>query len=638
MGAGFGIRSRGVLKEERGVSVVFGAIIILSILFVTFSAYIAAWIPSEGHRRERWHMEEVRESFQELKSAIDTLKLLNSRTVDVKMAADPLPIFQGARSAGRLFVEPAGARFLYAESLGDDNTTSSSYRDKVVLKFLPPKPLDYLIIASAEVGGSAAAQEVSACLEVNGVICQELRYAVNDPTERYHFSALKRVRLSTVSVVKIRFRAATPGTASIRNARIVAWAIPCEYAENEGEASTSTGENRVTLRFTPPTTGDYLIIATANIANTSTSSDTKTKLLVNGVLYADASRRPTSSTAYYSFGTFKKVTLQGGAVSTIVLRYEAAGGTAKIKYAHVAAIRLDQLPNSYYAENENETKASAKKWIEKVINQYASQEAEHLILGTVHVYESGNARFTGAQMSEDGAISEQVYIKGTTAWIYESILMMDRRALPAGSHRDNIQYYGESAAEQAKFGRLISLEIPSLHQMRHGFIRFDANNAYYVDQSWVYELGAVILVQDNASVMVSRFEDVGLVIVDNKDIYGNPLPGDNIRVEVHFIRIKRFDSSISSMGTSTILLAKENSYYEVENSPRENVTISVNSTYRGAWAEYLSWLARVLNAKGYNASFDNSAFRLTILGKRMASGVSDILYYERVTEIEVSLA
>ncbi|MDI6820437.1 MAG: hypothetical protein QMC89_06005 [Candidatus Hodarchaeaceae archaeon] len=637
MGASFGIRSQGIVGEKRGVSVVLGAIIVLAILFVASSAYIAALIPSEGHQREREHMEEVKESFLELKSAIDTLELLGSRTVDVKMAADPMPVFQGARSGGRLSVEPAGARFLYAESLGTDNTTSTSYQDKVVLTFTPPKPLDYLIIASAEVAGSATTQEIWASLEVNGVVHQELRYAVNDPSEWYPLNALKRVKLSSPSAVKIRFKTNTPGTASIRSARIVAWAITCEYAENENEASRVGVENRVTLKFTPSTAGDYLIIATANITNTSTSRDTITRLLINGIEYAGARRRPTSTTAYYSFGNIKKVTLQGGSESTIVIQYESAKGTAKIKYAHVAAIRLDQLPNSYYAENEAPTKTLPKKWIDKVANTYVSQE-DHLILGTIHLKETGIAKFVGAKLLVDGITSEKPYFKGVSAWIYESTLMMDKKSLAAGGHQDKIQYYGESAAEEAKFGRLMSLEVPSLHHMRHGVIRFDINNVYYVDQTWVYELGAVILAQDNASVMVSRFEDVGLVAADNGDIRGNPLPGDNIRVEVHFIRVKRFDTSVSSMGTSTIMLVKENSHYEVENSPRENVTIRVNSTYRDAWAEYLSWLVGELNARGYNASFDDRTLRLTILGKRTSPGVSDILYYERVTEIEVSLA
>ncbi|MCS7132062.1 MAG: hypothetical protein NZ934_04985, partial [Hadesarchaea archaeon] len=205
-----------------------------------------------------------------------------------------------------------------------------------------------------------------------------------------------------------------------------------------------------------------------------------------------------------------------------------------------------------------------------------------------------------------------------------------------GTHVDKLQCWGK-ASWAAKFGRLASLEIPSLHHLRHGLIRFDSNNIYYVDQTWVYELGAVILAQDNASFMVSKFEDVGLVVVDNKDAYGNPLPGDNIRVQVHFIRIKRFDTSLCSTGTSTILLARENSYYRVENSHLENVVVRVSSAYKDAWAEYLSWLAKELSAKGYHATFDNRALRLTILGKKTTLGIRDIFYYEKVTEIEVDL-
>ncbi|MEM2907947.1 MAG: hypothetical protein QXP65_01910, partial [Candidatus Hadarchaeales archaeon] len=300
----------------------------------------------------------------------------------------------------------------------------------------------------------------------------------------------------------------------------------------------------------------------------------------------------------------------------------------KIRYAHVAAVPLSQLQNHYYAEIEGE--------LSQVVNTYSSQAEEHLLLGTVHL-QLHPVQQVGCRFLTDGENSQDLGFVGETSSDWESFFVMDEKALEEGTHTDRLQCWGK-ASWSAKFGRLISLEIPSLHHLRHGLIRFDANNAYYVDQTWVYELGAVILAQGDASFMVSRFEDVGLVVVDNRDAFGNPLPGDNIRVEVHLIRIKRFDSSISSTGTSTILLAKENSYYEVENSPRENVVVRVNSTYKDAWAEYLSWLARELNAKGYHATFDNRSLRLTILGKDTAPGVKDIFYYEKVTEIEVSLA
>ncbi len=609
--------SRGIIKEKRGVSVVFGAIIVLAILLVASFAYIAAWVPSEGHHLEREHVEEVGDAFLELKSAVDTLELLASRSVDVKMAADPLPIFQGARSGGRLSVEPAGAKFFYAESLKVDNTTSTGYRDKLVLTLTPTKLTDYLIIASAEVSRSGTAR-ANVCLEINGVVYQELENAVKNPGDWYPFNGLKKVRLSGPATIKIRYRSTVAGQAAlIRNARLAVWAIACEYAENEAEASTVGTEDRVTLRFTPLRSDNYLLIASATIVNSGL-----VKLRVNENLFADAQRTSTTSSTY-TFGVIKRVSLAGGQEARVVLQYEKG----KIKHAHVAAIPLSQLSNHYYAEVEGE--------LSQVVNAYSSQAEEHLLLGTVHL-RLHPVQQVGCRFLTDGENSQDPGFVGETSSDWESFFVMDEKALGEGAHVDKLQCWGK-ASWSAKFGRLISLEVPSLHRLRHGLIRFDANNAYYVDQSWIYELGAVILAQGNASFMVSRFEDVGLVVVDDKDIYGNPLPGDNIRVEVNFIRIKRFDASISSTGTSTILLARENSRYEVENGPRENVVVRVNSTYRNAWAEYLSWLARELNAKGYLAGFDNRALRLTILGKKTSPGENDIYYYERVTEIEVSL-
>lgn len=163
----------------------------------------------------------------------------------------------------------------------------------------------------------------------------------------------------------------------------------------------------------------------------------------------------------------------------------------------------------------------------------------------------------------------------------------------------------------------------------YGDIRFDIKNYYYPDQTWAYESGAVILIQDNVSVMESP---PGMVVV--REI------GDN-KIEIYFntIRIRGLDDSISGTGTSTIRASILSWHYPIEKDLRENVTIRIRSSYTRAWKQYLQDLYEMLDAGGYNpdGSFLDT-LQLTILGKDTSPGVKDIYYFERIMEVEIRIS
>ncbi|MCS7131904.1 MAG: hypothetical protein NZ934_04170, partial [Hadesarchaea archaeon] len=94
-------------REDVGVSVVTGAIMVLATFFIVFSLFLAFWVPRQGYEREREQMEAVGESFFKLKSAVETLELLGSRSIDVKMSPERGAIFPLPSLAGSLLVEPA---------------------------------------------------------------------------------------------------------------------------------------------------------------------------------------------------------------------------------------------------------------------------------------------------------------------------------------------------------------------------------------------------------------------------------------------------------------------------------------------------------------------------------------------------
>ena len=153
-----------------------------------------------------------------------------------------------------------------------------------------------------------------------------------------------------------------------------------------------------------------------------------------------------------------------------------------------------------------------------------------------------------------------------------------------------------------------------------GNIRFDMEN-----QSWVYEMGMIILIQDNVVLMDSAPRMLTVWEAG----------GNQIGVYVDIIKVRGLGSSVSGRGTSTIVVSILRRFEKPEN--RENAVIKINSIYKNAWREYLASENQRLNAKGDNVFFDPNTLILTILGKGKA-GENDIIYYQKVTEVWVSIS
>jgi hypothetical protein len=164
--------------------------------------------------------------------------------------------------------------------------------------------------------------------------------------------------------------------------------------------------------------------------------------------------------------------------------------------------------------------------------------------------------------------------------------------------------------------------------LAYGALQLDVINTVYPSQTYVYESGAVIMIQNDYDLLVSS-----PTLITATDAEEN-----NIRVDVNLVVIKEIDTSFSSTGTATIKVTSQSSSYAVEpveGPNRENVKITILSAYQNAWGEYLEDVKEKLNAKGYNVSL--SGLTLLIQGKDNTPGVKDIYYYEKVTEIEVEI-
>jgi len=385
--------------------------------------------------------------------------------------------------------------FRFGESLGESSwNTNTEYQDKVVLTFTPSVSADYILIATAEVQGNCISPpDVKARLYIDASTCQELIYRVKDITDWYPFCALKRVNLPASSqTLKIQYAISeTTATAKIRNARLYAFSLSGQYAESEAESSWNTNINwqdKVALTFTPSTSGDYLIIATANLGGSSTDYSTLIQFLKDGIVQVGPTRETSASEARYTFGVMRKMNLDATS-HTFKIQYKTENtlNTAYISYAHIVAIRLDQFSNNYYTASEGESgPAAANTWYTKVTNTYTAQAADHLIIGSI-LYKAGStSRSIGVKLLQGAAVDQSLLVEHKDSTDYEGCFMMAKASLSAGSVTDKIQYMGESTSARVKNATLISLQLPIQHTVEVEFIG-SSNTDDWTQLVWVLD-------------------------------------------------------------------------------------------------------------------------------------------------------
>ncbi|WP_462272638.1 DUF7289 family protein [Methanohalophilus sp.] len=136
-----------------------------------------------------------------------------------------------------------------------------------------------------------------------------------------------------------------------------------------------------------------------------------------------------------------------------------------------------------------------------------------------------------------------------------------------------------------------------------GNIRYSSNNGYYVDQTFAYENGAVIVSQKERSLMKlgPSFS------IKNQS-------GTLLEVDLTLMNITGDRAVITSNGIEEIKLTSNDwveEFYSTQNESLTNLTISINTSYPSAWAKYLdesmdkpAKKAGLTDPEDYNVSID----------------------------------
>jgi FlaG/FlaF family flagellin (archaellin) len=97
-----------VLGDERGVSVILGAALLIGIIIAFVAAFLATWIPGQVGQKEATQLQGVGDSFRQLRTTIANIQEGEFRSVDVNMSANySIPLVPNSKQVGTLSVTPA---------------------------------------------------------------------------------------------------------------------------------------------------------------------------------------------------------------------------------------------------------------------------------------------------------------------------------------------------------------------------------------------------------------------------------------------------------------------------------------------------------------------------------------------------
>jgi len=233
------------------------------------------------------------------------------------------------------------------ESESESSRSVDGWENKVFLNTGGLSDGDYLLIASADVTADSTSYSVNVQLrDSDGTTIADFWREPTVADEYYTFMTHKLIHLPGPNKYTIRYRRESGGshTAKIKNARITLIKLEPErfyYSESEGESSSwSNWATKTSLSVKPPTPGDYLIIGSALIKQSdSTTYGVHAKLVVNGNT-TEMVYYPKDKSDYVSFFTIKKINFDTSQ-HDISLQYgRIGGGRARIKNARIIAIRL----------------------------------------------------------------------------------------------------------------------------------------------------------------------------------------------------------------------------------------------------------------------------------------------------------
>jgi hypothetical protein len=290
-------------------------------------------------------------------------------------------------------------KYTSAESLGVDTSALATDTTKVTLTFTPDASSTYLYIWSCDVAGSGITLDSIVSLKNNaGTVLSTTNHESKDLTADW--ATLSGIAFETFGAsptsqsVTLTWRAETTSlTSSIRNARVVAIKLNSTdaYVENTADVTnaTTTLATATTLTFTPPSTGNYLILGSCETKTPALTASVISQITYNSTAYSAATNTPNDITNYISGLLQASVGSLTATSKTITLDFARVAGTGTVncRNARLVALRLDEFTDSSITTNNTLSNTTSTSYVEQSTTGTfnTSTGLDYLVIGTASI-------------------------------------------------------------------------------------------------------------------------------------------------------------------------------------------------------------------------------------------------------------
>jgi len=296
------------------------------------------------------------------KNNTDYQSFVGMKAVTLSAAAHTINIdYKTSASAGTAYIRYARIVAIRQASLlintadegdtGHDVTTTMT--DYVTTTFTPATGGDYLLIWSTAMNGNTTSYNTNIEARLNGTAQDTCSVRNNNTSNYVTFLSVQMANLAassqTISLAASK-ASGSSATHHVKRSRVTAIRLSgsrftgyqSNSADSESTTTSTTFQNKLTKSWTPSAAGNWLVLTSFRITNSSTSYSTEGQVTVDdSTTSAQPLKRIQATTDYLPMGSVDVRNLTAAAHHMDVnYRSANASGTAKIKYVRFVGLPL----------------------------------------------------------------------------------------------------------------------------------------------------------------------------------------------------------------------------------------------------------------------------------------------------------
>jgi len=403
----------------------------------------------------------------------------------------------------------------YKKDYSELTTDNTSWQDAMSITFTPNVSGDFLVLSRADLGNSSLdtyteAQIIYTYDETTEVI-NTIQFYLKETAAYGSFGCAEAFSLNSATeyTFKIQYRTGDAlYTAKIKlfNLNIIAVSDYHHIHGSDNSTTLQTFQTSANLTFTPATEGQYLVLATMEMAGTgdSTNNSFQTRLYYNSTTdWGTISREPTSASQYHFYIIYRMQTLSATSHTfEIQIQSEVGSETAYIRRPCITAIRLSDLGDASYSESESENITAEVTYQVKGTLNFDNATYENTLRCAFSMLAgSSTAKYTYGTIFEDGSAIGETSMKPNDATDYVPIWTAFHRYFDNTAHTLSTRWKTQSPADAySKNARLLLIRMDTLTPFSDSGHATYCNNFNSASLDTVYVQGCYFATSDNFTV------------------------------------------------------------------------------------------------------------------------------------------